>query len=699
MDIRKKLKALIFGSQSLLLMGVMLLASSNYVSSSSFGINKAKATEEVTLDSNNAPTNSTEFVTSIDYSGIPYATYTFTKVRSSSGNLCELDAFGTISKDAAYGLKSITVNYTNNKLICATKFDESGTETLYYELTSGVETPIYGNYFKLFNAADKPVRGGGSATIISSINLKYECSSISSSMPEGFEKTYTLNGEDYDVTYTNDSTSEVVYAYDEVGNYRNSSFVFASNNGGATYSTYEGEIDGHTNPFMLYDNDSDWNDKLRIDLTKDYNPSTENFKLLWEYNVKYIAFDMYLTAGSGMRLYTPELDGSNHHYGKIFSANSDIIGVTSSDSTKIKVYDTDTFAQVSTTAANKWYKVVVDYSNWENGYAVGMPNIQTDVEHGTIYFDNIRAYHDYPLAFSVSSEIKSFNLINDESLKTEYPMIYGSSIDLSYGSMNTHVYEYGKEIDDYTSTISDESLVSLNGDSISTISNTVGTGTKEVVFTKGTNTASETITVDVQGNQKVATGADFIKSDDNAYVNNGSRTEGVDAFGRTGVLKASADVNASGAYKNEIGLSIVSRKTGSAATQLSVIRQAKITHFTYDLLLGTATTSVRLQSQTGGGISNAFYTNEVKVGNKYQAFNSGIFNNNIYIYHLVDSTWMEVTTDSDYTFESGVWYRVVVDYSTTVSTTSGYISGYLDCALTAFQGEIYVDNVHYLRVR
>jgi len=650
------------------------------------------AEESVTLDSENAPTQSTGFVSSVDYQGIPYATYTFTKVRKSEGNLCELDAFGTISKDEAYGLKSITVNYTNNSLVCATKFDKNDSETLFFDIKSGVETTIYGNYFTLFNAANNPSRGGGDVTVIESINLKYDCQVAAVSMEnEGFVRKAVADGEDYAVTYTKESTSEVVEGYDIAGSYKESQLVLASNTGGATLEEYDGEIGGHSNPIKFYDADADWGDKIRI---ADTNASTykEIFKKWWKYNLKYFSFDLYLTSGSYVRVYSNEYDGNNHFYGKIFTAGGTISGApsstTSGNSTRILTIDPETNSAVTKTEANKWYRVVVDISEWKDKYAVGYPYIQTDYEKGTIYFDNIRCYHECPLEYYVKANNKTFNLINDESLKVDYPMLYNDSSEGVSGNMDATVLENGVAVEDYDTSVSSNAIVTSNKDVVTAVQNKVGTASEEITFAKDGHTAVQTINVDIEGNQFVSDASDFIWANTSpAHVGSYSKVDS--AFGRENVYKAIGN----GVWNDELGLSVTSRVTGTGATQTNVIRKAGITHFAYDILLGTSSSYAKLQTNVLS--QNATRKNLIQVGKSYQGFNGGTFNSLVHVYKQSNDNWVEILENGE-TFEQGVWYRVVVDYSQITTTYNG---GYLDVNVYGFAGEVYLDNVHYLRVR
>lgn len=173
------------------LLGVMLIGLASLANSDGFHQDPhATLAEEVaTLTSADAPTTSTEFVNEVEYVGISYATYTFTKVRASLDNLCELDVGGTITKDKAKGLTQFKVKFTGS-LQLETWFTDLDTEQTIYSLSSDEFTLICGNYFKLTAQAE---------TVINQVTIIYSC--VEESTGHNYvEGTPVLVGEHYQRT-------------------------------------------------------------------------------------------------------------------------------------------------------------------------------------------------------------------------------------------------------------------------------------------------------------------------------------------------------------------------------------------------------------------------------------------------------------------------------------------------------------------
>jgi len=122
-----------------------------------------------TLDASNAPTTEATYQTEVVSNKIPFATYTYKKVKASAGHHAMLDTDGTITKDLAKGLISINVVFTGSIKVHTwyRSFDTDYTE---YSITTNTTHNISGNYFKIIALSE---------TTISSINLTYSCTAAS----------------------------------------------------------------------------------------------------------------------------------------------------------------------------------------------------------------------------------------------------------------------------------------------------------------------------------------------------------------------------------------------------------------------------------------------------------------------------------------------------------------------------------------
>lgn len=158
----KKLKiGLAVSACSLLCVSAMLLVQNTNFASIADAETKSTT---IVLDASKAPTTSLTYVESVDYTQIQYSTFTYKKVKASDGNLCTLDAGGSITRNLSEGLISLNVTFTGS-LVVNTSFDEGGKQTT-YKLTSGQTTTLCGNYFTIV---------ANSETTINQLTLSFGC--------------------------------------------------------------------------------------------------------------------------------------------------------------------------------------------------------------------------------------------------------------------------------------------------------------------------------------------------------------------------------------------------------------------------------------------------------------------------------------------------------------------------------------------
>ena len=158
----KKLKiGLAVSACSLLCVSAMLLVQNTNFASIADAETKSTT---IVLDASKAPTTSSTYVESVDYTEILYSTFTYKKVKASNGNLCTLREGGSITRNLSEGLISLNVTFTGS-LVVNTSFTEGGKQTTYV-LTSGQTTTLCGNYFTVV---------ANSETTINQLTLSFGC--------------------------------------------------------------------------------------------------------------------------------------------------------------------------------------------------------------------------------------------------------------------------------------------------------------------------------------------------------------------------------------------------------------------------------------------------------------------------------------------------------------------------------------------
>lgn len=158
----KKIKiGLAVSACSLLCVSAMLLVQNTNFASIADAETKSTT---IVLDASKAPTTSSTYMESVDYTAILYSTFTYKKVKASDGNLCTLDAGGSITRNLSEGLISLNVTFTGS-LVVNTSFTEGGKQTTYV-LTSGQTTTLCGNYFTVV---------ANSETTINQLTLSFGC--------------------------------------------------------------------------------------------------------------------------------------------------------------------------------------------------------------------------------------------------------------------------------------------------------------------------------------------------------------------------------------------------------------------------------------------------------------------------------------------------------------------------------------------
>lgn len=638
------------------------------------------ATEVITLDSSHAPTTSETFVPSVTYTGIEYATYTYTKVKASAGKLGELDAGGTLTKDIAKGLTEFKAKFTGS-LTVETWFTPSDTSRSSFELVDDVFSPICGNYFLLT---------ANEATVIESITIKYSCyeESLGHDWVEG---TPFLNGDDYDRidTCSNCGTERLVEMVTK-GDYRMGSFVLAATQAGnvATYTQTTETVEGVENPSLFANPTRQWGNRLAIDLVNHHqtkDPIGVRNEVL-RLDAKYFQFQMLARPGSIVSVHAMT-DKSFGNTGTSHTRVDMIPGATIDYATNpgIKIYRPGSPLPATTFETNVWYKVVVDYTNVIWPVTSGQyTSIELSYTQGNIYLDDVRYYHVNPIA----EEDLNFLDVQKSNYELVVPNVHSF---INHGletelNLNINAYYNGALANDYEIELEDNDLVDLVGGKL-VAKGEVGKETLELSYSKGVTVLLTNIVVDVRG-PEVHDGSEFVFFTNRAEQPNTTYNSVGEHVGKTGIYK----VTGSGAsYVNQLDVKLTSQN--SPATHegnYSALKNAGITHISYDLMLGTSNASTRLQSRTKG--SGGFNTNLVQVGQTYKAY-SGTFNDKIHIYY--DNGLGElVQVDENYVFAMNVWYLVVVDISF-VLTQDYSAGGYMNVSVTAPLGDIYLGNVTY----
>ena len=158
----KKIKiGLAVSACSLLCVSAMLLVQNTNFASIADAETKSTT---IVLDASKAPTTSSTYVESVDYTAILYSTFTYKGVKASDGNLCTLREGGSITRNLSEGLISLNVTFTGS-LVVNTSFEEGGKQTTYV-LTSGQTTTLCGNYFTIV---------ANSETTINQLTLSFGC--------------------------------------------------------------------------------------------------------------------------------------------------------------------------------------------------------------------------------------------------------------------------------------------------------------------------------------------------------------------------------------------------------------------------------------------------------------------------------------------------------------------------------------------
>ena len=336
------------------------------------------------LDTNEAPTISDTYVDSVTY-GASYSRYIYTKVKASAGNLCTLDDGGTITKEEeALGLKYVNVTFTGS-LNVETMFNEAG-EVTTYELTSGTQTLLCGNYVSFV---------ANSETTISSITMVYACShSYSNSHTMVKTNETVLNGTDLDAVYKCEDCDHTETRMDPTGfnTYRNGEMINVSTTA-LTISEETQTIGGVSGSYAVTGATDSWNDKIEAAITTHKSVATARANIK-DYKIKAISFDVYADSTStAFRIASPLLSTGAHANNYI-----NFVGYTYSNSinSNMKIYDPTTMQYVGAMNAQKWYTIVVEYPDINSYPANQYHCVEICKIVGSFHYANVRYWHELP---------------------------------------------------------------------------------------------------------------------------------------------------------------------------------------------------------------------------------------------------------------------------------------------------------------
>lgn len=622
------------------------------------------ASRSDTLNSANAPTAATSWQYGINYTGIQYATYTFNRVKAYEGGLCTLNYNGTITKDEARGLQSITATFSGS-LTVKTQFEQDG-EEMYFDLRSGVPTSIYGNYITIHSNA---------LTTIDSINIEYDCVTASSGMGDGVTFVDNVNGDDVERTYSNGVVSYLKSTY------RYGSFTQVGT-GEATFGLVEDPAGSGEKVYKFEAATASWSDVIDLEELKHTTKPASNANA-WKHGIQYVVFDAYLESGSFFSLYSQTGGGdANKHVRDVFTAG----GVIGDSNDHISVYDGD--AITSRTDAGKWYRVVVDATNLATFGSDQYECVHLTYGKGSFYLSRPKLYHVNPKASYLSVNQSSYSLVNNASLINEFPALYGEKA--TSADLDVDVYENGAKTDDYVASVDSEEDVSIECGRIVAKALHVGNSAPTISFTKDETVLETEVKVDVVGTKIESDGSRLA-----VYTNGSDITHpgtygayGSEAGGRTGVYCATG----SGTYKDQLDFPETARATttNNSAEVMSLIRSSGVTHFALDICLA-ASSSARLQGNNNGSSQ----TNLLSVGSSYGPFNNGTFNSSISVYKNVEGELQKIEEGGEI-IQADVWYTVLFDYSFAKTHVGTFSGQYSNASIVAPKGSVYIDNVRTL---
>lgn len=162
------------------------------------------------------------------------------------------------------------------------------------------------------------------------------------------------------------------------------SITVSDSNNPATYGRASETIAGVQSPYHYHAPVASWNNKLDVTITDHTNSSS--YQTIIKEHLKYVTYYMLLTPGTTGRL--AAIDPARNHTMLKLTAGGPIEGINEN----IKIYQNGEV--VTSIAANTWYKVVVNYSNFQAEYLRGYTCNEFGYVKGDIYLHDIRYYHE-----------------------------------------------------------------------------------------------------------------------------------------------------------------------------------------------------------------------------------------------------------------------------------------------------------------
>lgn len=479
----------------------------------------------------------------------------------------------------------------------------------------------------------------------------------------------------------------------------NDEFVWGNrSNTEITYGVTDETVGERTGVAKYYSRTSNsWNDRLMIyesghaikgdgvGVTIPYGSATAAFENLTAKNIQYITFDLYLTAGSYLRIQAPDKTGEADKridYATAAYANQ------KDNNENISLYRQGGLVEGNIIAADTWYTVVIDHKtakcpSWSAIFVNG---------YGTVYLDNVRYYHDidwmYDCAYLTPPE-------RIETAKEAYALWLPEIGDATLPSeveIEATVFVRNQAVSDAKFTVvgmdGDENVVELV-DGTTLKAKAKGTAIVKIAYEADESIFAE-VPVTVYGEYAEKDGSELLlaKQQNSTY---GATTATVG--GRTGVY---AFVNtASACWNDRLAVYESSHPYGTSNTAIphknsvdafANMMEKRYRYVTVDVYL-TAGSGIKVSSVNSAG---KYATNRYHVGSSLNSALAAVghtANDCITLYKN------GVAVGADETITANCWYTVVVDLENATAPADSSVWSAIDFA--GCYGSIYFDTVRY----
>ena len=195
---------------------------------------------------------------------------------------------------------------------------------------------------------------------------------------------------EYNGTLVFDTVDVVVF-----DTYRKGAMIVSKSdtNNPAKYEKVEGKVGGLSDVYEYSASVASWNNHLDVEETN-HNDRGVSYQNIVNKPIKYITYDLMLTEGTTGRIACVSPAGK--HVNLKLEAGKEIQPATE-ENDNIKFYSADG-TETRLLKANTWYKVVINYSNFEAEFNNQFSTVYTCNEfayvRGTMYFHDIRYYHE-----------------------------------------------------------------------------------------------------------------------------------------------------------------------------------------------------------------------------------------------------------------------------------------------------------------